>query len=115
MSPLPTCTLDPVAVCFARALMRSNCLAALYILASYRKTMSKRSSVPDDDSSSSASSTSKKRVVSMATVDKWILDHDKILNSATWLTYEKADRHHVALLLCSVQESYATFEKRAIY
>ena len=61
--------------------------------------MSKRTSVPDDDSSSSAS---KKRVVSVATVDKWVLDHDKTLNTATWLTYEKADRHHVALLLCSV-------------
>ena len=64
--------------------------------------MSKRSSVPDNDSSSSASSTSKKRVVSVATVDEWVLDHDKTLNTATWLTYEKADRHHVALLLCSV-------------
>ena len=29
----------------------------------------------------------------MATVDKWVLDHDKTLNTATWLTYEKFDRH----------------------
>ena len=50
--------------------------------------MSKRSRLTDD-SSSSASSTSKKRLVSVATVDKWVLDHDKTLNTATWLTYEK--------------------------
>ena len=55
-----------------------------------------------DDSSSSTLSTSKKRLVSVATVDKWVADHDKTLNTATWLTYEKADRHHVAPLRCSV-------------
>ena len=38
----------------------------------------------------------------MATVDKWVLDHDKTLNTTTSLQYEKADRHHVALLRCSV-------------
>ena len=64
--------------------------------------MSKRLRVTDDDSSSSAPSSSKKRVVSVATVDKWILDHDKILNTATWLSYEKADRHQVAKLVCTV-------------
>lgn len=64
--------------------------------------MSKRSCALDDDSSSSASSTSTKRLVSVATVDKWVLDHDKTLSTATWLIYQKADRHHVALLQCSV-------------
>ena len=64
--------------------------------------MSKHSRLTDDDSSSSASSTSKKSLVSVATVDKWVLDHDKTLNTATWLAYEKVDRHHVALLRCSV-------------
>ena len=63
--------------------------------------MSKRSCLTDDDSSSSASSTSKKRLVSVATVDKWVVDHDKTLNTATWLTYEKVDRHHVTLFRCS--------------
>ena len=63
--------------------------------------MSKRSRLTDD-SSSSASSTSKKRLVSVATVDNWVLDHDKTLNTATWITYEKFDRHHLALLRCSV-------------
>ena len=63
--------------------------------------MSKRARGTDDDSSSSSSS-SKKRAVSVATVDKWILDHDKTLNTATWLTYEKADRYHVARLVCGV-------------
>ena len=56
----------------------------------------------DDESSSSASSTTKKRLVSVSTVDKWVLDRDKTLNTATWLTYQKADRHHVTLLRCSV-------------
>ena len=51
--------------------------------------MSKRSRSPGDDSSSSASSTSKRRFVSVATVDKWVLDHDKTLNTATWLTWIK--------------------------
>ena len=46
--------------------------------------MSKRSRLTDD-SSSSASSTSKKRLASVATVDKWVLDHDKTLNTATWV------------------------------
>ena len=66
--------------------------------------MLKRLRLPhsESDSSSSAPSTSKKRAVSVATVDKWVLDHDKTLNMTTWLQYEKADRHHVALLRCSV-------------
>ena len=63
--------------------------------------MSKRSLVAEDDSSFSVSSP-KRRLVSMATVDKWVLDHDKSLNAATWLTYEKADRRHVALLRCRI-------------
>ena len=57
--------------------------------------MSKRSRAAEDDSSSSAS---KKRLVSVTTVDKWVLDHDKTMNTATWVTYEKADRRHVMLL-----------------
>ena len=50
--------------------------------------MSKRPRVPDDidDSSSSASSSSKKRFVSVATVDKWILDYEKTKH---WLTSKK--------------------------
>ena len=55
--------------------------------------MSKRLRVLEgaDDSSFSASSSSssKKRLVSLATVDKWILDHDKTLNTATWLNLRK--------------------------
>ncbi len=39
---------------------------------------------------------------STTTVDKWILDHDKDINTVTWLKYEKADRYHVALLKCTV-------------
>ena len=39
-----------------------------------------------------------KRLLSIAAVDKWVLDHDKTLNTATWLTHEKADRRDVTLL-----------------
>ena len=53
-----------------------------------------------DDSSSSASSSWKKRLVSVATVDKCILNHDKTLNTATWLTYEKATMWHDLYVLC---------------
>ena len=28
----------------------------------------------------------------MKTVDKWIADNDKTLNTTTWLKYDKADR-----------------------
>lgn len=63
--------------------------------------MSRRALVAEDDSSSSAS-TPKGRLVNVATVDKWVIDHDKSLNTATWLTYEKAYGHHVALLRCRI-------------
>ena len=77
--------------------------------------MLKRSRLTDDDSSSSASSTSKKRLVSMTTVDKWVLDHDKTLNTAIWLTYEKVDRHHMALLRCSVCKRFEEKLQPSIY
>ena len=48
----------------------------------------------------------------MATVNKWILDHDKALNTATWLTYEEVDRHHVALLRCSVCKWFKKINSR---
>ncbi len=54
-----------------------------------------------DDSTSDESST-KKRAVTIKTVEKWIVDNDKSLNTATWLKYEKADRYNVRLLKCSV-------------
>ena len=36
------------------------------------------------------------------TVDKWIVENDKALNTATWLKYDKEDREYVATLKCSV-------------
>jgi len=45
---------------------------------------------------------SKKHGVTTKTVDKWIADNDKTLNTTTWLKYDKADREHVATLKCSV-------------
>ena len=73
--------------------------------------MSKRSNSESlsSESASDASSSSfqcpvltKKRAVTTKTVDKWILDHDKTLNMATWLNYDKADRYHVLRLKCMV-------------
>ena len=48
------------------------------------------------------SSPSKKRGLTMKTVDKWIVDNDKTLNTTTWLKYDKVDREYVATLKCSV-------------
>ena len=38
----------------------------------------------------------------MKSVDKWIVDNDKTLNTTTWLKYDKVDREYVATLKCSV-------------
>ena len=35
-------------------------------------------------------------------MEKWVLEFDKTLNTATWLKFEKSSRYHVALLKCSV-------------
>ena len=48
------------------------------------------------------SSPSKNRGLTMKTVDKWIVDNDKTLNTTTWLKYDKVDREYVATLKCSV-------------
>ena len=45
---------------------------------------------------------SKKCGLTMKTVDKWIVDNDKTLNTTTWLKYDKVDREYVATLKCSV-------------
>ena len=39
-----------------------------------------------------------KRGVTTKTVDKWITDNDKTLNTVTWLKYSKSDCEHVATL-----------------
>ena len=45
---------------------------------------------------------SKKRGVTAKTVDKWIAENDKVLNTTTWLRYDKLDREYVASLKCSM-------------
>ena len=40
--------------------------------------------------------------VTIKTVDKWIADNDKTLNTMTWLKYNKVDCDHIATLKCSV-------------
>ena len=43
----------------------------------------------------------KRHGVTIKTVDKWIADNDKTLNTMTWLKYNKADCEQVATLKCS--------------
>ena len=45
---------------------------------------------------------SKKRGLTTKTVDKWIADNDKTLNTTTCLKYDKVDRGYIATLKCSV-------------
>ena len=54
------------------------------------------------DSVSNEGSLSKKRDVTVETVQKWIRDNDKSLNTSTWLQYVKIDRKYVEKLKCSV-------------
>ena len=49
-----------------------------------------------------ASSVVKKRAVTAKTVEKWKTDHDRELDTLTWLTYKMADRNHVDSMSCSV-------------
>ena len=51
----------------------------------------------------------KKRKVTVKTVQKWVQENDKALNTATWLTFDKLDRENVAMLKCSV---CTKFEKK---
>lgn len=44
----------------------------------------------------------KKRKVTVKTVQKWVKENDKALDTATWLTFDKLDREDVATLKCSV-------------
>ncbi len=66
------------------------------------------SDISTDDASSSSSSSStlfcvpKRKAVSTKTVNKWIIEHEKALNTSTWLEYEQSDRYHVTTLICKV-------------
>ena len=53
-------------------------------------------------SSDSSYFTPKRRPVQRKTVEKWIAEQDKELNTSVWLKFEMADREHVSLLKCSV-------------
>ena len=67
--------------------------------------MSKRNwrSVSASSSSSCSSfSSCKRRPVQRRTVEKWIAENDRELNTSLWLKFEMADREHVSLLKCSV-------------
>ena len=66
-----------------------------------RKRPSLSTSVPES-SSSHGSPASKRRVLMANSVNKWIAEHDKELNTSTWLTYTVVDCLHVDVSTCSV-------------
>ena len=64
---------------------------------------SKHARPPSDPPSSSLSGPlAKKRAVLRWTVEKWITENDRGMNTGTSLKFEMADRDHVAVLKCAV-------------
>ena len=59
-------------------------------------------------SGSSSRSLPKKRAVQTKTVEERISQHDKLLNTSVWLKFDTADRHHVAMLRCSICSQFKT-------
>ena len=52
-------------------------------------------------SSSSSGPPPKKRAISRKTVEKWVVENDRELNTSVWLKFE-GDRNHVFSLKCAV-------------
>ena len=65
-------------------------------------------SLSSASNSSSSSSLPKRRPVKRRTVEKWIVENGRELNTSVWLKFEMADREDVALLKCSVFSQFAT-------
>ena len=72
-----------------------------------RKGPSSSTSVSESCSSEGASA-SKGRMLLAQSVDKWIAEHDKELNTSTWLTYTVVDRLHVDVWMCSGYTHFKT-------
>ena len=66
-----------------------------------RKRPSSSTSV-SESSSSDGSPASKGRMLLAKSVNKWIAEHDKELNTSTWVTYTVVDRLHMDVSTCSV-------------
>ena len=47
----------------------------------------------------------KKRGVTTKTVDKWITENDKALNTTMWLQCDRKDREYVASMKCTISVS----------
>ena len=67
-----------------------------------RKRSASSSVASSDLDTYCAGPSSKKRILMAKSVDKWISENDKELNTSTWLKYTVVDRLHVDSLLCSV-------------
>ena len=66
----------------------------------------KRSLELGSSSSSSSDTPSAKRLVQSRTVQKWIADNEKTLNTTLWLKFEKSGREHVSKLSCSICKQF---------
>ena len=76
-------------------------------MSAQRKRGLQSSSVIDLDAPCSGPPT-KKRSLQKKTVEKWIVENDKELNSSVWVKFETAaeDRDHVATLKCAVRSRF---------
>ena len=88
--------------------------------------MSKKRAV--DSESPSENESAKKRMVTIATVKKWIVENDKDISTSTWLVYDTSDRehvsahtlihsymHHISVTTCNVLFFYAIITFLYIY
>ena len=55
-----------------------------------------------DTDSTSGAPPPKRRILFAKSVEKWSTDHDKQLNTTTWLKYSVVARVHVECIKCSV-------------
>ena len=80
---------------------RNTCLIeSTEVMAS--NTAKRLGSTNDSTSSSEDGVAAKRRVVLSRTVDKWITENDRSMNTSTWLTYERLNRECVCCLKCGV-------------
>ena len=63
-------------------------------------TMSERKRT--DEAEPEGSRIAKKRKVTVKTMQKWVKENDKALDTATWLTFDKLNQEDAATLKCSV-------------
>ncbi len=68
--------------------------------------MSARVAAAGRDDQAGPGEAGKKRSVQKSTVEKWVAESDKTLNTTVWLTYDMDRTHRVVALKCSVCERF---------